>query len=1060
MEGLPPEVLDALRQVDRERASEPVMQEYRPSLKDRIAASMMPDERPSPERRRLAEGLSDLAYFAPGVGEAIAGDKIGRSTAEGDYMKALRAALGVIPGSGKIMGAAAQKALPKSEFDDVLELADRLHGHAVGGTVMGQAGDMKYGNEIDDALRLARQAGGRLRRAVGGPDEADEASRDAFLRRELEGSAPQEDPEAGMLTGKRAALMGAGMLPGSGIATAAGAFPTAEGGYEPSMGEDWRAGNYGSAALKGLGAAGDVVSAVPVVGTAAGAAMKLPLAVKLAMAAVPKAAGAADLMRFGRGEKVSGLTGAFAPASEPVRGQTMQEIGRLQKNGLSEKAGNIIADLRAKDPDFHHTAKFLMPNELEIVSRNPAMVGDMKRLLEVIPTAAQFASLSKAGAPKLGWYRGSTQALIDVFGPEDAPRFASLLAATSPQTSVESNLTNALNIWREWNAYGRPTDPKQIKAIMGRSVQGKKGEDSVLDAWVNNTISALSTKDPRKTVLSGPKVDSFFRNLADDVYRVTNDAWMANVSGVDQGLFRKSPTDKQLAAGDPGISAGYLAMNARQREAGHRIGLLPSEVQETGWSVAMPLMEMQNSTGVPARDLLQQGRLTRDAIAGTPDFETLFTQPQYADILHRAGYGPQLANLNPQVGKLSGVDEALRLTAGDERNLMKSAETLEQLGDIRGRESRAKEFYPGADFTTVTGAQPVEAIAGNGVGDFASMLTATPGSRDSHSNALLATFKDPQGHDIINRKMGLDTIATQSGRGFFQPRPGPDGVPKPPETNATGVTGFEVPVTKRGKVPEALQLALDYSAARRAAFLGQYGVPNIVEVPKTTGPNVSVKRPKKTSAETLISHSAAYPDTAAVDTGRGVHVLNLGKTPLGKEDEEAIAQHFFEQPTLKPGAEAPKKPAEPTFQRTDTGMTEGRGYVDYEGTDPRAPRPDLPIFAEENAGHGLVSRELQRRFNALPKKTQRVMDTDPDVLRQADDLLALRRQKDRTVGGARKDIDNLIELASRSGGNALIQAALDAYDKGGKPAMIAVLTAAGVAAPTYGLAATRDNKQR
>jgi len=89
-------------------------------------------------------------------------------------------------------------------------------------------------------------------------------------------------------------------------------------------------------------------------------------------------------------------------------------------------------------------------------------------------------------------------------------------------------LLNTLNTWKNWTAAGRPTDPKAIKAIMGQSVSGSKLEDSVLDAWVNNATRSLSAKDPLKVTLSGPKVDSFYRNLADDVYRVTNDAWMAN----------------------------------------------------------------------------------------------------------------------------------------------------------------------------------------------------------------------------------------------------------------------------------------------------------------------------------------------------------------------------------------------------------------------------------------------------------------------------------------------------------------------------------------------------
>lgn len=94
----------------------------------------------------------------------------------------------------------------------------------------------------------------------------DEESQEEFLKEQLEGSAPQYDPEAGILTGKRAGLMAAGFAPGSGIASAVGKFPTAEGGFEPSVKEDIKEGHYGSAALKALGAAGDVAYATPFVG--------------------------------------------------------------------------------------------------------------------------------------------------------------------------------------------------------------------------------------------------------------------------------------------------------------------------------------------------------------------------------------------------------------------------------------------------------------------------------------------------------------------------------------------------------------------------------------------------------------------------------------------------------------------------------------------------------------------------------------------------------------------------------------------------------------------------
>ena len=52
-----------------------------------------------------------------------------------------------------------------------------------------------------------------------------------------------------------------GFAPGAGILEAAGYYPGAEGGYAPSLVENLRQGNYGTAGLQGLGAAGDLMLA-------------------------------------------------------------------------------------------------------------------------------------------------------------------------------------------------------------------------------------------------------------------------------------------------------------------------------------------------------------------------------------------------------------------------------------------------------------------------------------------------------------------------------------------------------------------------------------------------------------------------------------------------------------------------------------------------------------------------------------------------------------------------------------------------------------------------------
>ena len=79
---------------------------------------------------------------------------------------------------------------------------------------------------------------------------------------------PQSDEKEGWRTGERLGLMGAAMAPGTGAMSAAGYYPSVDhaSGFEPSLRENVREGNYGTAALQGLGAAGDAAYAIPVVG--------------------------------------------------------------------------------------------------------------------------------------------------------------------------------------------------------------------------------------------------------------------------------------------------------------------------------------------------------------------------------------------------------------------------------------------------------------------------------------------------------------------------------------------------------------------------------------------------------------------------------------------------------------------------------------------------------------------------------------------------------------------------------------------------------------------------
>ena len=307
-------------------------------------------------------------------------------------------------------------------------------------------------------------------------------------------------------------------------------------------------------------------------------------------------------------------------------------------------------------------SQFLTEQEIDefLVGRKGDIENKAARLSEIltqVPSAENMAAVAIGGQAKKGWYRNSAKAIIEIFGLHDARRFTALLAATSPQTSVESNAINTLNIWANWNNAGRPQDRESILRIMGESVQGDKGEQSILPAWVNNSLRALSAPfgQEMQIVLSGPKVNSFMLNLVNELDEVTNDTWMANYALTEQdlfkGAFRADVKDDISKIGMKG--PGYLAFNVRTRQAAQAASDItgdpwsPAEIQETVWSLSKALLEKRkrlkgDQRGMTARQLLEEGIITDQQVADVPAFATLFTEGVYGRILEDAGYGRQL----------------------------------------------------------------------------------------------------------------------------------------------------------------------------------------------------------------------------------------------------------------------------------------------------------------------------------------------------------------------------------------------------------------------------------
>ncbi|MEK7862577.1 MAG: hypothetical protein AAB295_04855, partial [Chloroflexota bacterium] len=125
----------------------------------------------------------------------------------------------------------------------------------------------------------------------------------------------------------------------------------------------------------------------------------------------------------------------------------------LYKDGLIREfsAGQVRRSTKRQD----YVESLLLPAERAKLRRGTARA--LVQLFDELPSGNEMAAVAFAGRAKRGWYENSAKAMVSAFGA-DAPRFAALLAALSPQTSVENNLTNALTTWKNWVLEDRPTD--------------------------------------------------------------------------------------------------------------------------------------------------------------------------------------------------------------------------------------------------------------------------------------------------------------------------------------------------------------------------------------------------------------------------------------------------------------------------------------------------------------------------------------------------------------------------------------------------------------------------
>lgn len=414
-----------------------------------------------------------------------------------------------------------------------------------------------------------------------------------------------------------------------------------------------------------------------------------------------------DMDKYEQAIKDAGYVGYITPTAEGnLRGQArifsaIPVVGG--KRSVVEETDALFQLKPENEPEgFHLVTPYLTESERDRLMKNSA--AKLVSVFKSLPKDADFEAAARAGGAKRGWYARATQALRQVFGEVDAPRFAALLAATSPQVSVQTNLQNAALIWAKWDEAGRPAEAAAINDIIDEALGGAQ---SVLGAWRNNSVRALVAEDATSITLSGPKVNSFMRNLMGDMQEVTNDTWMANFAAVNQILFKGDVKDP--AKQGPGKRPGYVAYAAKIRRVADKLGWTPAEVQETVWSWAKTAYELAEVAGETrsVEELVRAGEITDARVAGADDFASMLKNNEsIRNILEAAGYGEAINAIEAEFGREGASENTAR--ADVTPALLRSARRLDQIRRERREESeRGSAERETDEGTDVAGDQPL-----------------------------------------------------------------------------------------------------------------------------------------------------------------------------------------------------------------------------------------------------------------------------------------------------------------------------------------------------------------
>lgn len=713
-----------------------------------------------------------------------------------------------------------------------------------------------------------------------------------------------------------------------------------------------------------------------------------------------------------RAQGSSTVLGVASPAAaQAIPDNPDSEVDDYARTGLNilgvgalAKAAGVGNILRTSkfltatmgDTSARRAAKFLTPAELDsqLAGNAKENMRAFSRARAEMPSVDELSSAVVGGREKRGWYQKSRAALQDTFD-DDADLFAGVLASTSPQNSVEMNLQNALGIYRNWIAAGRPTTREAIVEVMGRSVKGNKGADSVLDAWINNTVEVLQGGN----VISGPKVDSFWTNLRSrsrqtsmgDVapeQAVTLDAWMANLFGIDQAAF--AGRGANFAKANPGYSPQYLAGSSLVRETAKKLGVAPAEVQETAWSFGKALFEKAESLGLSAREVVERGLLTPADISGTVDFSRLLQQPDYAGLL-----SPKHAKRAKTMRQID-VPGLEKPNPAQQRWMLKAADRLDGIRAKRGVDSRFR-MAENAEGRVVA-ALPMEAATPpsnrSRVGPSGFDASRTQGQQDRLSSSLLNSGEDLAARDVVASAVFPGNVgSTRRGVGSYMG-----------QHNTLRTTPVDVGLDASGRVQASDERGLRAVSGIKSALLGQDAVVVSALDFKSKLPKdaVRITTPNTIPRDGLdqIEKSLPKGEWALQHRGDSLDVLKLNGA-MTDEEAEAV-QNVVRQ-------HVPMKATTAKRSQSMDKMIPARA-----GSNVVSPDSMYREVPWGEVGSKDVTRWMMADYDALPVAARRRLDGAP-VRQHAADLL----EKYSADQATRPDHLNMLRVIATQGLSAL-----------------------------------------